>query len=360
MDIEQCFSPTYRAAREKFINAARSRAPILEAHVHPTLKGPAAEELVVDVASLGNPRAEHALMIISGTHGVEGYAGSGCQTYFLKSGLAERTGESSRLIFVHAINPYGFAYSRRVNEDNIDLNRNFVNFSHVLPVNPHYAEYAQRYLPTGATMQDYEAARDRLAHDTAEQGGYQFYKQAMQPGQYESPDGVYYGGAKPAWSNQVFLKICRQAFAGVKRAAVLDIHTGLGPPGVGELIFMTRAGGEQYAHLFTAPVSCAGLQGSVTSSVKGSLITAAEKQIDAEIAVCCVLEFGTVALRENVEAKIFENWTHRYFPPEHPLRVESTQRMRDAYFCDTPAWKGSVIARASEVIEQLHGCLKEK
>lgn len=352
-----CFSSTYRDARAKFLNAARARGATLQSHRLPSHKGPQDEELAADVALLGSVSAKQVLMIISGTHGVEGHAGSACQIALLESDFLTELAACARVVLVHAINPYGFAHSRRTNEDNIDLNRNFVDFSQQTPRNPDYAEHAREFLPASGAWEDFLSARERLRQEAGLRGGYQFLKKALQPGQYEFPNGLYYGGAQPCWSNKVFMQICRQAFDGCERAAVLDIHTGLGPPGTGELIFMDRELARRYAHCFTPPVSCAGGQDSVSASVKGPLVTAAYDQLSAPIAICGALEFGTVSLQENVEAKIFESWTYQHLSPLDARRRESVKRFKDAYYPDDPKWKKSVIERSSDIIRAAHTCL---
>ena len=66
---------------------------------------------------------------MSGTHGVEGYCGSGIQIGFLKEGLFAELPDDMSVVLLHAMNPYGFSNDRRVNEDNVDLNRNFLDFA---------------------------------------------------------------------------------------------------------------------------------------------------------------------------------------------------------------------------------------
>ena len=51
------------------------------------------------------------------------------------------------LVLVHANNPHGFAHQRRVNEDNIDLNRNFIDFDAKTPESPEYAELHPALVP---------------------------------------------------------------------------------------------------------------------------------------------------------------------------------------------------------------------
>lgn len=354
LKVGDFFASTYDDARQKFLKAAHESGASLQSHVHPLHRGPTGEDLAVDVATLGDVTSKRVIAVVSGTHGPEGYAGSACQVSLLKSELLGDLTASNRVVLVHAINPFGFAYTRRVNEDNIDLNRNFVSFSEPRPINPHYEEYARAFLPSSASMEDYSEARARREREADLKGGYQSIKSALQPGQYEFARGLYYGGAAPSWSNKVFMQICRDVFAGAQSAALVDIHTGIGAPGVGEVIFMSQEAAEKYGRHFSPPVSCAGAKGSISAAVKGPLASAAADQMQARNAVCFALEFGTVPLRENVEATIFENWTYQFLPPDHPARAESVERLRRAYYLDDDGWKIAVINRAHEILRSLN------
>ena len=44
----------------------------------------------------------------------------------------------SAYILTHAHNPWGFANALRCTEENVDLNRNFIDFEKPLPSNPNY------------------------------------------------------------------------------------------------------------------------------------------------------------------------------------------------------------------------------
>ena len=138
MPVAQYFSPDYRSAREAFRTAAQRAGAALQAYELPGQRGPNDESLSIDVARLGAADADRALVVISGTHGIEGFAGSGCQVGFLTDRLYEALPGSACVVLVHALNPYGFAWSRRVNEDGVDLNRNFVDFAKPLPPSTAY------------------------------------------------------------------------------------------------------------------------------------------------------------------------------------------------------------------------------
>ena len=147
MAIPKYFSWTYAEARRKFLDAARAFGAVLESHVHPRGRGAEGEELAVDVARFGDMDAEKLLIVVSGTHGNEGFCGSGCQVGLMGEGVVRARPPSVAVLLIHAVNPYGFSHIRRVTEDNVDLNRNFQNFAEPLPENARYAEIHDALVP---------------------------------------------------------------------------------------------------------------------------------------------------------------------------------------------------------------------
>ena len=109
------------------------------------LAGPNGESLAVDVAETGSSDSEKTVLVVSGTHDVEGYCGSALQTEWLAKHFEDRPNDT-RVIMVHGFNPVGFAWVRRVNEDNVDLNRNFINWNETPPMNTDCQGIAQRSL----------------------------------------------------------------------------------------------------------------------------------------------------------------------------------------------------------------------
>src|SRR5262249_9055808 len=124
MSASRYFSDTYSAARDKFHVAVAKAGgqPAAVAHPGPGLAGAA---LSTDAAWFGPRNAERVLLLVSATHGVEGFCGSGCQIGWLETGGPQRLPKDMGALVIHAINPHGFSWLRRVTEDNVDLNRNF-------------------------------------------------------------------------------------------------------------------------------------------------------------------------------------------------------------------------------------------
>ncbi len=139
-------SVTYADARAAFLSAASAASGRTSTTVHPST-GPDGEELAVDVVELGPSDAADVVMVVSATHGVEGYCGSALQRHWLEHHASERPADT-RMVMIHALNPFGFAWVRRVNEDNVDLNRNFIDWSAAPPENPGYGEIADLLVPS--------------------------------------------------------------------------------------------------------------------------------------------------------------------------------------------------------------------
>jgi len=118
------FSPDHSSARRRFQQAA-SR---LDWHLESCsigLIGPDGHELAFDVASTPGGDPEKVLVVSSGIHGVEGFFGSAVQIALLEH-WASMTPPSVRCVFLHGLNPFGFAWLRRFDENNVDPNRNFL------------------------------------------------------------------------------------------------------------------------------------------------------------------------------------------------------------------------------------------
>ena len=136
---------------------------------------------------------------------------------------------------VHAINPYGFAWTRRVTEEGNDLNRNYVDHSKPYPVNEGYLEIADYLVPKDMSEAGIKAAEAKLAEYRKKVGDIAYFR-AVSGGQYSHPDGMFFGGGGPSWSNRTLHAIADKFLKGRSDVAVIDFHTGLGPYGYGEPI----------------------------------------------------------------------------------------------------------------------------
>jgi predicted deacylase len=126
VSYSESFSSDYMMARERFRAASLSLGYQHTAYPIDQVS-PTGEELTIDVAIGGSLTSQRAVVISSGLHGVEGFLGSAIQLALLeKQRLTASFSSANKVVLIHALNPYGFAWRRRWNENNVDLNRNFL------------------------------------------------------------------------------------------------------------------------------------------------------------------------------------------------------------------------------------------
>ena len=337
----------YTEARGRFLDAARVNDVRVEHHDHP-LTGPVGEPLSTDVAIIGSPDAPTRLMVISGTHGVEGFAGSLCQTRWLTEGAS--IPDDLAVVLVHAINPYGFAWIRRVNEDNVDLNRNCVDFTATLPENPGYDQLAAALVPPAWDPETQDATNGALL-EFATEHGFDALQAAVSMGQYRHPTGVFYGGAQPAWSQRTLESIARTTLAGAARTAVIDLHTGLGPFGVGELIAShpDPSGKDRLDRWYPGDYTLPSEGTSVSADVRGDVLDALDDWVASPEITSVAIEWGTVDIVEVSNALRGDAWLHAHADPRGPEAGPIKAALRAAFAPDDPQWASMVWDRFTEV-----------
>ena len=357
LSIPAAFSASYREARVKFLEAAAQAGLLSSSIVHPE-PGVDGEELAIDLARSGAIDAEHLLIVSSGCHGVEGYCGSGVQVFALHDAeWRERAAaQGVAVLYLHALNPWGFSWTSRTTHENIDLNRNFTDFRQPLPRNPGYAALHQLLLPErwppGVLNQAALMAQ-------AARHGMRKVQEALSGGQHEYPDGLFFGGLGPSWSHLQLRRLLREQGAHARRIAWVDLHTGLGPSGVGERIYMGPDLPERLARTRVWWGSAEGNQvtvpfqgGSVSAPLSGTLDICVDQACPEAESTCIALEFGTVPLLDALEGLRARNWLHQHPDAPAPLAAQIRQQVRAAFYTETDAWKGQVISQARQALFQ--------
>jgi hypothetical protein len=347
------FAQSYGEARDKFTAAAVAAGARMSRYLHPTERGADGEELSIDLAVLGNENADRALLLISGTHGVEGFCGSGCQVALLNDdallGAIQRSGAA--VLMLHALNPYGFSHLRRVNEDNADLNRNFIDFSAPVPINAAYAEIHSAVLPSNWPP---DLANEAILGAWIATHGLKAYQSAISGGQYQFDDGMFFGGAKPAWSNRVLRSVLRAIAPSVQRLGWIDFHTALGPRGHGEKIYagMNHATDIDRAKQWWGSDVTSFFDGSSTSAALTGIngCAAYDECPKAELAAIA-LEYGTYPIDQVLHALRAEHWLHNHRDAPDSQRREIKRVFRDMFYIDADDWKDTVVAQARAATE---------
>ena len=294
-------------------------------------------------------------MLVSATHGVEGFCGSGAQLdWLLGPGLAEFPADTALLV-VHAINPHGFAWLRRVTEEGCDLNRNFVDFTKPLPANAGYDELADALLPDKLEGPEYERAEARI-REFRETRGEKAYMEARSGGQWKHPHGFFYGGSAPTWSRLVLEAIIAEHLTSRRSVAVIDYHTGLGPHGYGEPICGHEPGtrGLEVARRWYGDSLTVPSLGTSSSVVKQGLAEHGWRRLLGDRFVYVALEYGTYPPDAVRRAMQEDHWHHRRGPLDwdSPAVQRAKQALKRHYYPGTRDWQEMVLFRSRQIIRQ--------
>jgi hypothetical protein len=355
IDLVARFACDFATARDKFTAAARLNDGELRRFDHP-LRGPRGEALSTDVAWFGPASARRVLVTVSATHGVEGFCGSGAQVDWLLGPGLSGLPQDCAMLFVHAINPHGFAWLRRVTEEGCDLNRNFVDFAKPLPENRGYDELADAFIPSELSGPVFEAAEQRIADWRAEHGEREF-QLARGGGQYAHPHGMFYGGTEPTWARRTLETIITDYRLPERDlVGIVDYHTGLGPFGYGEPICGNDPGtaGHARARAWWGDSLTEPALGTSSSVPKQGLASEEwERRLGDQMSYAA-LEFGTYSTERGRVAMREDHWLHTYTNVdwEAPTTRRIKAAIRKHFYPDTPDWQEQVLFRSRQILRQ--------
>jgi Protein of unknown function (DUF2817) len=364
MSIVESFSSSYAEARAKFRAAAAAagagvasffnRAPVPLGEVSGLKPVPNGEPLSTDVAWIGPREATRLVYAQSGTHGVEGFCGSGIQVGWLEHKLYQELPPDTALLLAHAMNPYGFAWQRRVTEDNVDLNRNFVDHAGAYPVNEGYETLRDAICPPDWS----EAARDAadgVLMAFARDHGELALQAAISSGQYSDADGVFYGGRGETWSNRTLIELLRRNAGHVQHVAFIDLHTGLGPYGVGEIMNNHNPGEPAFDRVgqwFGGEATSIENGSSSSAPVSGDTTLGVLRALPRAEVTAITLEYGTVPLKDVLDAVRADNWLHVHGDLRTVTAREIKVQIRGAFYTDKDDWKRMVFERSVDVLRR--------
>jgi hypothetical protein len=356
--LTRYFPTDYIDARRRFMDFARARGAQLQAYPISS-KGPNGDVLSIDTAYLGPAQPRRLLIVCSGTHGVEGFYGSALQQRWLDAHDPTMHTANTGCLLIHAVNPFGFAWRRRTNEHNVDLNRNaLARFPG--PANPGYAQLND-WLNPASTPGGVDLFWPMSAWHLLRQG-WATVKQAIAGGQYEFPQGIFYGGREIEESTAHVAEILKApAFAAVERVVAIDIHTGLGRHADYRLLVDFAEGSAPYRELgdwFGAEkISGNRPERSIAYRVSGGLTGLIGRSFPGARQYPAVLEFGTVSLGRMIATLRREN--RAYFHAER--ESDNYRRARGALvevFCPpSEHWRQRVLERGERVLRQAQQAL---
>lgn len=352
--VRSIYSTTYAEARQTWLSRVRRCGAVATSLLYPHARsGPDGGALASDVLWLGNPDAAAVLVLISGTHGIEGYAGSAIQSLALEwVATADPVARGDvALLVIHALNPWGVAWYRRCDDSGIDLNRHFVDFDQPLPANPDFA-FVRPWLrepDPGRRQEGLRELQKRLGDSR--------YQMALSGGQYSDPGLPFFGGTGPSFSRAVVEDVIQRFQLAARSLLVLDLHTGLGPWGYGELICDHAPGsaGARVARVAFGGAIGEPALGTSSSVPKTGLLDYHWHRIMNDAGCFLTLEFGSYSVEGLFDCIIRD---HQYWASAGPQSLDCPgwNPVREAlleHFCPADIyWRQAVLARACQLIGQ--------
>lgn len=348
------FPDSYASSRERFRELASDRARWLREFPMPgKLNESATQSLTTDVAYLGPEKPDRLVLITSGLHGVEGFFGAAVQHRLLEQW--ERNNESPvGLLLVHALNPFGFAQRRRWNEANVDLNRNFLLPGEAYSgAPPRYAELNQLLNPTRPPR-----AADPflwLAAGKLARYGLSALQQAVAGGQYEYPQGLFFGGQGPSATQRLLEEHLRDWVQSANQIVHLDFHTGLGPWATHKLLIEEPAdspGAQWLQSIYGIDVVRSPHSDRAAYQTRGGIGTWCKRHLgNCRYAYACA-EFGTYGPLKVLAGLRKENQAYWYTPPDSTVRRRAADRLQELFCPASSEWRAKVLIDGVKLVTQ--------
>jgi hypothetical protein len=352
MTMSGAFSEDYATARGRFREAASQLGWTLEAH-SVSATGPDGEDLTLDVALSPAGEAGRALVVSSGVHGVEGFLGSAVQLGLLER-WARQSAPSEQCVFLHGINPFGFAWLRRFDENNVDPNRNFL-----LPGERYegsHADYARldQFLNPQRPPSRWEPFLLKALW-TIVRYGMPTLRQAVAGGQYEFPQGVFYGGAEPSRSHEILRENMERWLQGSRSVVHLDFHTGLGPHTECKLLIDYTLS-EQQRDRLTEWFGAGSFESCDASNIAydtrggiGRWCVASDFAPDYLFACA---EFGTYSPVRVLAGLRAENQAHHWGSSSSASTVRAKRRLKELFCPSSPTWRSRVLEKSLDLVDR--------
>jgi hypothetical protein len=353
------FSDSYEQGRSKFLAVCKNNNLEVQSHINPCTQSPNGNDLAMDVVWYGKKNASKVFLITCGTHGLEASTGSATILQWLDQKKYLTLNQDCAVLIVHAVNAYGWAYNTRTNEDNVDLNRNFLNHKIKYPKNENYKELMQLLSINELSSESLNLSIDKFHQYASKRGAYEAI-QAITAGQYEDVKGIGYGGNKVSWSNKTLVKIVQSKLKYADNVVSIDWHTGIGEFGEPFFLSVDEVDSPKYkmasqwwqANIHSDNVFDEG----VSPNYYGLLMCGINKEIQkikkANI-LSVVIEMGTYGLDSMLQALIIDNWLRQNHKGAKTNNGKLQQlRLIERFYPSMPEWRNSVLKHSKKIYQQ--------
>jgi hypothetical protein len=370
------YASSFAESRNRFratLESIRQRWPGAALISHPLSAG---EDLTIDwIEAAPNKHPHKLLFFTAGEHGIEAYVGTGMLQLFFSEYIPRLDPETTGLVLVHTINPWGMKHWRRVNAHNVDLNRNFLwgleNADHLYDetFNPQYRRLfalLNPQTPVGTPLANNLAFASSVLSSLISVG-VSGLRQSALVGQYHTPRGVYYGGKNRQEETVVLMTLYRRHFSFYPQIVHLDMHTGYGPRYQMSLVNSYRepVDSADFARRYKYPLVVKA-NPEEFYSIRGDMIDYVYRLVAEEFPdkrlYSTSFEFGTfgdstLAQLRSMRATILENQLHWNGARRGSDRAAVLEEFQELFAPSESRWKEKAIADSRQAFE---GILKDQ
>lgn len=349
-NAEHYFSNTVSEATQKFVSACQLAGAHYECIEHP-LRGPDNQLIHTSVAWLGPKDAAKVALFISGTHGIEGYAGAGIMTGTLSEGTYKELPDNTAVMMIHLINPWGCAWGHRHTEENADLFRDAIYYKPELYCDDSEFDETYRLALTPRSWTGEEKVKSDAALATILQTqGIDELIRIARIGQHKYPDSQCYNGNGNSWSTRLYRSLCDKYLSHAKDVFCVDFHTGFGEYGEGICIpyyHDDEQGQRKLQRLKDAfgeeSIFQAGFDPTIPSHPRAPWETV-EDFIPGLKMTCTGLEFGTYAydLDTVITINRYINYLHVHGDFANPENRDLFEQYQILYYPRQNDWKEKI------------------
>ena len=299
------------------------------------------------------------IVLTTGVHGMEGYIGATMLDVFFQEVYPTLDTANTGVLVVANVNPCGMKYFRRYNENNVDLNRNFIldwdSFDR--SSNKEYPKVDTFLGPTGKIGNGlwHEVGFYLSLGKTAITDGADTISDALLTGQYEYPQGVYYGGdgdeASTVYLKDVFSRCLDSDYENIVH---IDIHSGYGPR-YNMVIFNSvyetmneKESQETFGYDHVIAYDSESFYATTGDTTDFFYRLAEQKQAKADLYSTC-FEFGTIGEEFfdtilSLKYTIDENRNH-WYPTDNKVTEQIIhETYMELYYPTETAWREKTVA----------------
>ena len=358
------FSKSYAEAAGRFTIACQELTSAGHNVSHHRLKlgmkGPVAEDLAIDIAVIGSLDSGKAIMSSSGVHGVEGYPGSAIQLSIMDKLAKAPPFNDHAVIIIHAVNPYGMAWWRRFNENNVDLNRNFLRLDEQYSGVPEGYEKVMDFINPKTVPKKNEYSYNIRAFMLILKHGFSNLKQAVAEGQYQYPTAIQYGGSKLEKGPTMLIEWLSTNLTSIQKLFAIDHHTGLGPIGHDTLLLPLKLRDndidkfEELQKLFPGHIELLDAKSGVGYEIKGDIHQGLVNRFPHISWTYLTQEFGTFKPTKVIRASRDENrWTQwgDHIDEADAKNHWTRYNLLRIFNPDDDIWREKIISRGNIVFD---------